>query len=120
MGISVSRPGGRGLIERRDGARDEIARAGRAGDRGHGGADRSSPPDVPVAVDDSASTLTVTRTVQVAKGGIEPFVSDTVPAAADALPPQLFDNPFGLLTTNPAGKLSLNATPVRVVATFGF
>jgi hypothetical protein len=33
------------------------------------------------------------------------------PAVADAVPPQLLVNPFGVATTNPAGSVSLNATP---------
>src|SRR5258708_724252 len=34
------------------------------------------------------------------------------PATAVAVPPQVLANPFGEATTNPAGKLSVNATPV--------
>jgi hypothetical protein len=64
--------------------------------------------------------LTLTVTVQDPNGGIEPPDNDTVPAAALAEPPQPFDRPLGVFTTNPAGKLSLNPTPVSVVATFGF
>jgi len=63
--------------------------------------------------------FTLTVTVQDPNGGIEPLASDTLVAAADALPPQPFDNPLGVFTTNPAGRLSLNPTPLSVVATFG-
>jgi hypothetical protein len=63
--------------------------------------------------------FTDTVTTQDPNGGIDPPDNDTVPAAADALPPQPFDRPLGVFTTNPAGKLSLNPTPVSVVATFG-
>jgi hypothetical protein len=33
------------------------------------------------------------------------------PATAIAVPPQLFESPFGVATTNPAGNVSVNATP---------
>src|SRR5438874_2050775 len=34
------------------------------------------------------------------------------PATAVAVPLQVFDNPFGVATTSPVGKVSVNATPV--------
>src|SRR5713101_965372 len=42
-------------------------------------------------------------------------VSDTLPepATAVAVPPQLLTNPLGVATTIPAGKVSVNATPLR-------
>jgi hypothetical protein len=64
--------------------------------------------------------FTLTVTAHVPNGGIEPPESDTLLAAALALPPHPFDKPVGVFTTNPAGRLSLNPTPLRVVATFGF
>ena len=36
------------------------------------------------------------------------------PASAVAVPPQVFESPFGVATTNPAGKVSVNATPASV------
>jgi hypothetical protein len=87
-----------------------------------------APPSVEVTAPDTLSftpaevPLTSTLSVQVANGGIDAPDSDTdaLPATAVAVPPQEFDNPFGDLTTNPEGKLSLNPTPDNVVATFGF
>ena len=34
------------------------------------------------------------------------------PATAVAVPLQVFDNPFGVATTSPVGRVSVNATPV--------
>src|SRR5580704_16698611 len=33
------------------------------------------------------------------------------PATAVAAPPQVFESPFGVATTNPVGNVSVNATP---------
>jgi len=41
-------------------------------------------------------------------------LTDVAPAVAAAVPPQVFVRPGLELTTRPAGKLSLNATPVSV------
>jgi len=41
------------------------------------------------------------------------------PAVAVAVPPQLFDKPFGVATTNPPGKVSIKVIPVSVVAELG-
>src|SRR6478609_1681184 len=42
------------------------------------------------------------------------------PAVAVAVPPQLFVSPFGVAITRPAGKLSVNDSPVRLTLVFGF
>ena len=62
----------------------------------------------------NAVPLTPTVTVQLLLVAIDPPVSDTLPepATAVAVPPQLLVSPFGVATTSPAGRLSLNATPV--------
>jgi len=46
---------------------------------------------------------------------VVPFVRPTIPppAAAVVVPPHVLLRPFGVATTSPAGKLSVNATPVR-------
>src|SRR5579864_5542299 len=41
------------------------------------------------------------------------------PAAAVTVPLQVVVSPFGVATTNPAGSVSLNATPVRASDAFG-
>ena len=41
------------------------------------------------------------------------------PVAAAAVPPQVLVNPFGVATTSPAGKLSVNPTPVKSLKAFG-
>lgn len=40
-------------------------------------------------------------------------------ATAVAVPPQVFDKPFGVATTKPAGSVSVKFTPVREVAVLG-
>ena len=42
------------------------------------------------------------------------------PAVAVAVPPHVFESPFGLVTVRPAGKLSVKLTPVRAVPVLGF
>src|SRR5882757_10771722 len=42
------------------------------------------------------------------------------PATAVDVPPQVLVKPFGVATTKPAGKLSVNAAPVRASPAFGF
>jgi hypothetical protein len=43
-----------------------------------------------------------------------------LPATAVMVPPpQVVDWPLGLATTNPAGRLSVNATPLKAVPVFG-
>src|SRR6267154_2485565 len=42
------------------------------------------------------------------------------PATAVDVPPQVLVKPFGVATTKPAGKLSVNAAPVSASAAFGF
>jgi hypothetical protein len=66
--------------------------------------------------------FTFTCTVQLPEAGIDPPVNATepLPAVAATVPPHVFDNPFGVPTTNPLGRLSLNATPDSPVAEFGF
>jgi hypothetical protein len=65
---------------------------------------------------------TLTCTEQLPDTGIDPPDRDTEPLAATAVavPPQVFDNPFGVPTTSPPGRVSVNATPDRPVAEFGF
>jgi len=66
--------------------------------------------------------VTFTEKVQLLLAGIVPPVSDTLPDPATAVMvplPQLPDNPFGVATTNPAGRLSVNATPVSPSPLFG-
>src|SRR5580704_12982372 len=46
-------------------------------------------------------------------------LADPAPDAAVAVPPHVLDNPLGVATTNPAGKLSVKAIPVSVTAAFG-
>jgi hypothetical protein len=57
----------------------------------------------------------LTTIVQVLFGPMVPLLRLMVPepATAVAVPPQELAKPFGDDTTNPAGKLSTNATPVR-------
>src|SRR5258708_21952698 len=40
-------------------------------------------------------------------------------ATGVAVPPQLFDNPFGVATTNPAGNVPVNAAPFSVTVLAG-
>lgn len=47
-------------------------------------------------------------------------LAEDVPATAVAAPPQVLFRLLGVATTNPAGRLSINATPVSAVAAFGF
>jgi hypothetical protein len=64
----------------------------------------------------------VTFTVRKHKPGLTvPPVRLTVgvPGAAVAVPPQAFPNPLDAAITRPGGKMSLKATPVSDVATFG-
>ena len=51
--------------------------------------------------------------MQVVLTATVPPVSETLPepAVAVGVPEQVFVNPFGVATTNPVGKVSLNATP---------
>ena len=42
-----------------------------------------------------------------------------VPAAAVAVPPQLFVRPLGVLITNPPGRTSVKLTPDRAAEAFG-
>src|SRR6266849_2505829 len=58
--------------------------------------------------------VTLTVSVQVLLTAIVPPVSDTLPepATAVAAPPQVLVKPFGVATTNPAGSVSVKATPV--------
>jgi hypothetical protein len=65
---------------------------------------------------------TFTCTEQLPDAGIDPPDKDTEPLAATAVtvPPQVFDNPFGVPTTSPPGRVSVNVTPDSPVAEFGF
>jgi hypothetical protein len=65
---------------------------------------------------------TLTVTVQEALAARVPAVKLTEPdpAVAVAVPPQELLRPLGVATTRPAGRVSVNATPVRPVPAFGF
>jgi hypothetical protein len=58
--------------------------------------------------------VTFTTSVQLAFTAILPPVRLMLvdPATAVAVPPHVFDRPFGVETTKPVGKVSVNATPV--------
>src|SRR5580700_7085684 len=45
--------------------------------------------------------------------------ADDDPAVAVAVPPHVFAKLFGVATTNPAGRLSVNVTPVNARLVFG-
>src|SRR5882724_622054 len=47
-------------------------------------------------------------------------LTDPEPATAVAVPPHVLVRPFGVATTKPAGRLSVNATPVSATPAFGF
>jgi len=59
-----------------------------------------------------------TVSVQVLLTAIVPPVSETLPepATAVAVPPHVLVSPLGVATTRPAGKVSVNATPVSATA----
>src|SRR6201999_685962 len=65
---------------------------------------------------------TLTETVQEPLEGSVPAERLTLPdpAVAVAVPPQVLLIPLGVATTNPAGKLSVNASPVSARLVFGF
>ena len=85
------------------------------------------PPSVELTVTELFFTpavvpVTLTETVQLALAAKVPAdkLTDPEPAAAVAVPPQLLVK-FGVeAITNPAGKLSLKATPVRARLVLGF
>jgi len=60
--------------------------------------------------------ITFTETVQDApEARLAPDkVDDDEPLTAVAVPPQVLDNPFGVATIKPEGRLSVKATPVSV------
>ena len=64
----------------------------------------------------SAVPITLAVTVQLATGASDPPDRLTVvdPAVAVAVPPQLLVTAGGVATASPAGRLSVNATPVCV------
>ena len=66
--------------------------------------------------------VTFTDTVQAAFPASDPTarLTEPEPAVAVVVPPQLLFTPFGVATTRPAGKLSVNANPVSVRPVFGF
>jgi hypothetical protein len=66
--------------------------------------------------------VTFTVMVQRLPWAIVPPVrlTEPLPAVAEGVPPQVLLRPLGVATTRLAGKLSVKATPVRVVAAFGF
>ena len=60
-----------------------------------------------------AVPVTFTTTVQFVLTMLPPLsVMLLDPATAVAVPPQVFDSPFGVETTRPAGSVSVKATPV--------
>ncbi|HSJ42114.1 MAG TPA: hypothetical protein VK955_13830, partial [Xanthobacteraceae bacterium] len=65
--------------------------------------------------------ITLTTTVHEALAATVALarLADEAPAIAVAVPPQVFVNPFGVATTKPAGRLSVNATPVCGPLAFG-
>ena len=65
--------------------------------------------------------VTLTESVQEAPAAKLTPVRLTVDEAATAVavPPHVLDKPLGVATINPAGKLSVKFTPVKVVVVFG-
>jgi hypothetical protein len=72
-----------------------------------------SPAVVPV-------TFTVTTQEALAASVPPERLSAPEPAVAVAVPPQVLFRLFGVAITNPAGKLSVNDSPVRLTFVFGF
>jgi len=66
--------------------------------------------------------VTLTEIVQLPLAAIVPPLSETLPEPATAVadPAQVLANPLGVATTSPAGRVSVNATPVRPIPLFGF
>ena len=64
--------------------------------------------------------VTFAETVQDAPGARDAPESETedAPATAVAVPPHVLLKPLGVATTSPAGKPSVNATPLNVLLTF--
>src|SRR5882724_6008341 len=62
--------------------------------------------------------VTLTVSVQLLLTAMVPPASETLPepATAVAAPPQVLVKPLGVATTNPAGSVSVNATPVSATA----
>jgi hypothetical protein len=65
-----------------------------------------------------AVPVTFTVSVQLLLAATVPPVSETLPepATAVAVPPHVLVKPFGVATTMPTGKVSVNATPVSATA----
>ena len=65
-----------------------------------------------------AVPVTFTTRVQLALAAMLPPVREMLvePATAVAVPPQVFERPFGVETTSPVGSVSVNATPVSATA----
>src|SRR5882757_9445802 len=70
-------------------------------------------PDVLVYCPDAVAVTFTTR-VQLVLTAMLPPVREMLvePATAVAVPPQVFERPFGVETTSPVGNVSVNATPV--------
>jgi hypothetical protein len=66
--------------------------------------------------------VTFTEIVQVPETAIDPpdKLTKFVPLVAVGKPPQVFESPFGVATTNPGGNVSANPTPFKGVPVFGF
>ena len=86
-----------------------------------------TPPSVELTVTELFFTpavlpVTLSEKLQLALGANEAAESPTLEVPATAVivpPPQEPDNPFGVVTTRPAGRLSVKPIPVSVVAVLG-
>src|ERR1035438_6117706 len=69
-----------------------------------------------------SGAVTVAVTVQLPLAGIPPPERLTAPdpAVAVATPPHVLVKPLGVLTTVPAGRVSVNATPASAAEPLGF
>src|SRR5712692_5501787 len=79
-------------------------------------------PPVPVSVELTAPVVVMfTLMLQDPPAATVPPLRPTVvpPAVAEKVPPQALDALGGLDTCKPAGRLSVNASPVRANAEFG-
>src|SRR5258708_755065 len=64
--------------------------------------------------------VTFTTTVHEALAASVPpeRLAEPEPATAVAVPPHVLVNPLGVATTSPAGRVSVNATPVSITTVF--
>ena len=68
-----------------------------------------TPPVIAVTFTESVQELLVARVAP-------DRLTELDPATAVAVPPHVLFNPLGVATTSPAGRLSVNATPVKTIA----